>query len=82
MIAATRRITFDRGTEVTVPATIVFGDDDRILPAPDNQRREAAPPGARWVVLPRCGHAPMWDAPARTIELVQETVQVAEAEAA
>jgi pimeloyl-ACP methyl ester carboxylesterase len=82
MIAATRRITFDRGTEVTVPATIVFGDDDRILPAPDNQRREAAPPGARWVVLPRCGHAPMWDAPARTVELVQETVQVAEAEAA
>ena len=82
MIAATHRITFDRGAEVTVPATIVFGDTDPILPAPDNQRRETAPPGARWVVLPRCGHAPMWDAPARTVELIGETVRAAQSEAA
>lgn len=77
MIAATRHRTFDRGPRVRVPVTIVFGDDDRILPAPDNQHREAAPPGARWVVLPRCGHAPMWDAPARTVDLVDETVSAA-----
>jgi pimeloyl-ACP methyl ester carboxylesterase len=82
MIAATHRITFDRGAEVTVPVTIVFGDTDPILPAPDNQRREAAPPGARWIVLPRCGHAPMWDAPARTVELIGETVRAAQSEAA
>ena len=77
MIAATHRLTFDRGADVAVPATIVFGDDDRILPAPDNQRREAAPPGAEWVVLPRCGHAPMWDAPDATVELVEKTVRAA-----
>jgi pimeloyl-ACP methyl ester carboxylesterase len=82
MIAATHRITFDRAGEVAVPATIVFGDTDPILPAPDNQRREVAPPGARWVVLPRCGHAPMWDAPARTVELIDETVRAAQPEAA
>jgi pimeloyl-ACP methyl ester carboxylesterase len=82
MIAATRHITFDRGAQVRVPACVVFGDDDRILPAPDNQHREVAPPGARWVVLPRCGHAPMWDAPARTVELVGETVASAGAAAA
>jgi pimeloyl-ACP methyl ester carboxylesterase len=57
--------------------TVAFGEDDRILPAPDNQHREAAPPAARWVVLPRCGHAPMWDAPARTVELIDETVGAA-----
>jgi pimeloyl-ACP methyl ester carboxylesterase len=82
MIDATHRIVFDRGGDVTVPATIAFGDQDPILPAPDNQRREAAPPGARWVVLPHCGHAPMWDAPARTVDLVDEAVRAAEPEAA
>jgi pimeloyl-ACP methyl ester carboxylesterase len=82
MIAATRHITFARGPLVQVPACVVFGDDDRILPAPDNTRREVAPPGARWVVLPRCGHAPMWDAPRRTFELVDETVRAATSAAA
>lgn len=82
MIAATRHITFDRGAQVRVPACVVFGDDDRILPAPENQHREVAPPGARWVVVPRCGHAPMWDAPERTVELVDETVRAATSAAA
>jgi pimeloyl-ACP methyl ester carboxylesterase len=77
MIAATRHITFTRGALVQVPACIVFGDDDRILPAPENTRREVAPPGASWIVLPRCGHAPMWDAPGHTVELVDETVRAA-----
>ena len=82
MIAATRRITFTRGALVQVPVCVVFGDDDRILPAPDNTHGEVAPPGARWVVLPRCGHAPMWDAPERTVELVDETVRAATSAAA
>ncbi len=77
MIAATRSITFDRGAAVHVPVTVAFGDDDRILPAPVNRHRRAAPPGARWVELPRCGHAPMWDAPERTVQLVDETVAAA-----
>jgi pimeloyl-ACP methyl ester carboxylesterase len=77
MLDATRSITFARGERVRVPVSVVFGDDDRILPAPGNQHGEAAPPGARWVVLPRCGHAPMWDAPGRTVELVDETVRAA-----
>jgi pimeloyl-ACP methyl ester carboxylesterase len=82
MIAATRQITFSRGPLVQVPVCVAFGDDDRILPAPDNTRREVAPPGARWVVLPQCGHAPMWDAPERTVELVDQTVRAATAAAA
>ena len=82
MIDATRRITFVRGAQVPVPVCVVFGDDDRLLPSPDNTHREVAPPGARWVVLPRCGHAPMWDAPERTVELVDETVRAARSAAA
>jgi pimeloyl-ACP methyl ester carboxylesterase len=82
MLDATRHITFARGPQVQVPACVVFGDDDRILPAPENQHPEVAPPGARWVVLPRCGHAPMWDAPGATVELVDETVHAATSAAA
>jgi pimeloyl-ACP methyl ester carboxylesterase len=82
MLDATRRVTFTRGAQVQVPACIVFGDDDRILPAAENQQVEAAPPHARWVVLQRCGHAPMWDAPARTVELVDATVRAATSAAA
>jgi pimeloyl-ACP methyl ester carboxylesterase len=77
MIDATRHITFARGPQVEVPACVVFGDDDRILPAPENQQPEVAPPGARWIVLPHCGHAPMWDAPGPTVELVDQTVRAA-----
>jgi pimeloyl-ACP methyl ester carboxylesterase len=82
MIDATRHITFARGPQVQVPVCVVFGDDDRILRAPENQHPEVAPPGARWVVLPRCGHAPMWDAPETTVELVDETVRAAASAAA
>jgi pimeloyl-ACP methyl ester carboxylesterase len=77
MIDATRGITFARGPQVQVPACVVFGDDDRILPAPENTHREVVPTGTRWVVLPHCGHAPMWDAPGPTVELVDETVRTA-----
>jgi pimeloyl-ACP methyl ester carboxylesterase len=82
MIDATGHLTFTRGPQVQVPACIVFGDDDKILPAPENQQVEAAPPHARWVVLPRCGHAPMWDAPERVVELVDATVRAATSAAA
>lgn len=73
MLAATARTRFDRKGEITAPTTVVFGDRDRILPRP-NQHRELAPGGARWEVLPRCGHAPMWDAVSATVALVDETV--------
>jgi pimeloyl-ACP methyl ester carboxylesterase len=57
-----------------IPVTIVWGDQDRILPASGYELRDVAPPHARWVTLSRCGHVPMWDQPDRTLELVRETV--------
>jgi pimeloyl-ACP methyl ester carboxylesterase len=77
MLAVTAHTRFERKHQVRVPTTVVFGDRDWILPAP-NQRRELAPDHTRWVTLPRCGHAPMWDAPRETVQLVEETVQVAD----
>lgn len=61
----------------TIPVTIVWGDQDRILPASDCELRDGAPPHARWVKLDRCGHVPMWDQPAETVRLIQETVAAA-----
>lgn len=75
MLAGTRHIRFERRDQVSVPVTVVFGDRDHILPAPANQHPELAPSGCRWVVLPRCGHAPMWDAVPATLRLVHETVE-------
>jgi len=77
MLDATGHERFVRRHDVTVPVTIVFGDRDRILPRP-NQRREIAPDGAEWIVLPRCGHAPMWDAPQRCLEIIDATMAQAD----
>jgi len=77
VLAATRHLRFERKAQITVPTVVVFGDRDWILPGP-NQRREMAPDHARWVQLPRCGHAPMWDAVPAVLDLVEETVARAE----
>lgn len=61
----------------TVPVTIVWGDQDRILPAGHCEQRDGAPAHARWVRLDRCGHVPMWDQPDETIRLIEETVAAA-----
>lgn len=66
---------FDRGAAIpaTTPVTIAFGDNDRLLPAPRYQLRDLAPAHARWDVLWNCGHAPMWDVPRVTTQLIRET---------
>ena len=74
MLAGTRHLRFERRDAVRVPVTVVWGDRDRILPFPVHQHPELAPAHCRWVILPRCGHAPMWDAVPATLRLVDETV--------
>lgn len=70
---------FERAPEITeaVPVTVAFGDNDRLLPAPRFQQRDLAPKHARWEVLWNCGHAPMWDVPKVTTELIRRTSGVA-----
>lgn len=69
---------FDRAAAIpaTTPVTIAFGDNDRLLPAPRYQQRDLAPAHARWEVLWNCGHAPMWDVPRVTTQLIRETASV------
>jgi hypothetical protein len=58
---------FDKPISKTVPITIIFGDSDNTLPAQTSQERTLAPEHARWVMLTRSGHAPMWDRPTEVI---------------
>lgn len=65
-----------RAIAPTVPVTVVWGDRDRILPAPRCQERVGLPAHARWVRLHACGHMPAWDQPRRTSQLIDETTRL------
>ena len=73
-------IRFDRAAAigVDIPVTSIFGDQDRILPAPDLQERSLLPAHARWVNLVDCGHAPQWDAPGAVVRELLSTTSAAD----
>ncbi len=63
---------FDAQIDPKIPVTIVFGDTDNTLPAPNCQAQDLAPSHAGWIVLPNTGHAPMWDEPGLVVDLIKE----------
>ena len=67
-------VLFNRSDEIEpeVPVSIVWGLQDDLL-RPERQRRAAAPPHAKWIVLDQCAHVPMWDQPERSIQIIGET---------
>ncbi|MBV8515951.1 MAG: alpha/beta fold hydrolase [Acidobacteria bacterium] len=46
-----------------VPALLVWGEDDPLVPLVYGEAMQRAIEGSRLVVLPRAAHVPMWDAP-------------------
>jgi pimeloyl-ACP methyl ester carboxylesterase len=64
------RQTFFAGAEdIAVPVTLAFGDRDRLV------RPVRLPiPGARSLILPGCGHIPMWDDPDLVSRLILDGV--------
>jgi pimeloyl-ACP methyl ester carboxylesterase len=60
---------FEEPERVTVPTTIAWGAEDRLLRPP---RPERMPSHARYLVLEGCGHTPTWDEPERIAELLLE----------
>jgi len=64
---------FDEKISPSIPVTIIFGDTDNTLPAHSSQERSLAPAHAKWIVIPQCGHAPMWDHPQTVISYIEET---------
>lgn len=49
--------------ELTMPALVITGDDDRIVPTAESVRLAGELPDARLVVIPDCGHTPQEECP-------------------
>lgn len=60
----------ERLDQVSVPALVITGEGDRIVPARNSERLAAELPGAELVVIPRCGHVPHEECPAAFLEAV------------
>jgi pimeloyl-ACP methyl ester carboxylesterase len=69
---AMRRCTFGEAQEIDVPVTLAWGEHDRLVRPPS-----VPPPGWRTVVLPDCGHLPMWDDPALCASVIRATMAAA-----
>lgn len=54
----------------TVPALVVWGDADRIVPPPHGHAYSAAIPDARFELIPNAGHLPQLETPDALAELV------------
>lgn len=67
---AMRSNAFDDPARVAVPVTLAFGERDRLV-----RPVSAGIPGARTVVMPDCGHIPMWDDPSLVLAIIRDTVE-------
>jgi pimeloyl-ACP methyl ester carboxylesterase len=65
---AMRRAVFAGPAGIDVPVTLAWGERDRLVRPP-----RTPPPGWRTVVLPDCGHLPMWDDPPLVTRVIRET---------
>ncbi len=57
---------------LAVPTTLVFGQDDRIVPPTVGRRFAGIFDRARYVELPACGHMPSWERPAATTAALRQ----------
>jgi pimeloyl-ACP methyl ester carboxylesterase len=58
--------------QVDVPTLVVAGESDRVIAPRWNARTAAAIPGARFEVLPSCGHTPQEECPAELLALIRD----------
>ena len=65
-----------RYSEVDVPALLVWGRHDRIVPMEIGERLDAALPDSRLHVLENCGHVPHEEIPGQTIEIIDGFLSV------
>jgi pimeloyl-ACP methyl ester carboxylesterase len=71
---ASRRVDITRLPEITLPALIITGDSDTIVPPENSQRLAQDLPDAQLVVIPRCGHLPQEERPEAFVAAVRAFV--------
>jgi pimeloyl-ACP methyl ester carboxylesterase len=59
-----------RLSELTLPALVITGDDDRIVPTEQSVRLAGELPQAELMVVPACGHVPHEECPQAFLEAV------------
>ena len=48
-----------------VPALVIYGTEERLIPAPLGEDAAATFPNGRALPYPNCGHSPFWEEPDR-----------------
>jgi pimeloyl-ACP methyl ester carboxylesterase len=57
--------------DLKLPVLVITGDDDRIVPTADSIQLADAIPGAKLVVLSKCGHVPQEECPADFLQAIE-----------
>lgn len=57
--------------ELTMPALVITGEDDRVVPTEQSIRLAGELPNAELVVIPDCGHVPQEECPTAFLEAVK-----------
>ena len=69
---AARSSAWEQLGQVRMPALVVWGDDDTVIPVDVGRRLSAALPNARFHVLEQCGHLPALERPEQVALVARE----------
>jgi|GEM_PF-165841 len=61
----------DRLKAIAIPALVLWGREDKLVPLAMGRRLARDIPGASLAVIPECGHAPQEEKPAETLEIIK-----------
>jgi len=62
----------ERIEEIVLPALVISGDDDRVVPVESSVRLAEELPNAELVVIPNCGHVPHEECPGAFLDTVED----------
>jgi len=62
-------------SEVKVPALVIGGEADELIPAQKSKEMIASLPNGRLVIVPDGGHMVMWEAPQIVAKALSDLVQ-------
>jgi pimeloyl-ACP methyl ester carboxylesterase len=61
-----------RYKNITLPSAIIWGEDDRVTPLSAGKQLSGLVDNARFEVLSRCGHVPLWERPGAVVRTIED----------